>query len=55
MVLVHHEALASARTVSSGCLLSLFTLGTSGTSLNHTNYILRRQEKPTKMVLKLDI
>lgn len=37
MVLVHHEALASARTVSSGCLLSLFTLGTSGTSLNHTD------------------
>lgn len=37
MVLVHHEALASVGTVSSGCLLSLFTLGTSGTSLNHTD------------------
>ena len=37
MVLVHHEALASARTASSGRLLSLVTLGTSGTSLNHTD------------------
>ena len=37
MVLVHREALASAATVSSGCLLSLFTLGTFGPSLNHTD------------------